>query len=160
VIQGGGGGVDPLHKTQLFTEYLGRFVRTVQKSGSQPLMYVVWRAAKSAEHDAASLAIAKKFNVPVAPAGLAWNELLRRGRFKRLDWDGVHQDAFGAYLVACTVYSTVYNKPAHGAPHTFRHFAVSSEVYDDALREQSITAEDARAIQDAAWNAVQRVKKP
>jgi hypothetical protein len=31
-------------------------------------------------------------------------------------------------------------------------------VSDDALREQTINDEDARALQDAAWWAVQRVK--
>ena len=47
---------------------------------------------------------------------------------------------------------------ATGAPYRFKHLAVSSEVYDDALREQNPNAEDARAIQDAAWKAVQKVK--
>lgn len=92
------------------------------------------------------------------PVGSAWHELIRTGRFKRLDYDTVHPNAFGAYLVACTVYSTIYDKPAHGTPHDFRDFAVSHEVSDDALREQTIDGEDASALQDAAWRAVQRMK--
>jgi hypothetical protein len=94
----------------------------------------------------------------VVPAGSAWHELVRTGRFRRLDWDTVHPDAFGAYLVACSVYSTIYGKPAHGTPHDFRHLAAKHEVYDDALREQTINKEDARALQHAAWRAVQRMK--
>jgi hypothetical protein len=158
VIQGGGGGVGPLHKAELFNDYLGRFAAAVRKSGAQPLFYMVWRIKDPAEHNTAALAAAMRLNMKVVPVGLAWTDLTSRGRFKRLDWDGVHQDAFGAYLVACSVYSTIYNKPAHGAPYRFRHLAVASEVYDDALREQTPTPEDARAIQDAAWKAVQKVK--
>jgi hypothetical protein len=158
LIQGGGGGVGPSRNAALFNDYLGRFDATVRKSGAQPLFYMVWRIENPDQHNADALAAAKRLKMPVVPAGLAWTDLTSRGRFKRLDWDGVHQDAFGAYLVACTVYSTIYNKPAHGAPYNFRHLAIASEVYDDALREQTPTPEDARAIQDAAWKAVQRVR--
>ncbi|HYK03514.1 MAG TPA: hypothetical protein VE974_17285 [Thermoanaerobaculia bacterium] len=158
LIQGGGGGVGPTRNAALFNDYLGRFTAAVRKSGAQPLFYMVWRSESPAAHNAAALESAKRLNMPVVPVGLAWTDLTSRGRFKRLDWDGVHQDAFGAYLVACTVYSFIYNKPAHGAPYQFKHLAVKSEVYDDALREQNPTPEDARAIQDAAWKAVQKVK--
>jgi lysophospholipase L1-like esterase len=160
VIQGGGGGIGPIRNPALFNDYLARFAAAVRKSGAQPLFYMIWRIENPGEHNTASLASAKQLNLPIVPVGLAWTDLTSRGRFKRLDWDGVHPDAFGAYLIACTVYSTIYNKPAHGAPYRFKQFAVSSEVYDDALREQNPNAEDARAIQDAAWSAIQRVKKP
>jgi hypothetical protein len=156
VIQGGGGGVGPLRRTDEFTPYLKAFAEEVRKSGATPVLYMVWSLTKPAEMEKASLDLAKRFGLRVAPVGVAWHELVRLKRFKRLDWDTVHPDAFGAYLVACTVYSTIYNKPAHGAPYEFASFAVSSEVYDDALRQQRITPEDARAIQDAAWWAVRR----
>ncbi|HEX8618869.1 MAG TPA: SGNH/GDSL hydrolase family protein [Thermoanaerobaculia bacterium] len=160
VIQGGGGELGPLRNPPVFHDYFGRLVDAARKSGAEPLMYVVWRAARSAEHDAASLEAATRHKVRPIPVGLAWNALVASERFTRLDWDGVHQDAFGAYLVACSIYSAIYGKPAHGAPHDFEHLALPSEDYDDALRAQTITADDARAIQDAAWNALQKVKKP
>lgn len=158
VIQGGGGGVGPLRRTAEFTPYLESFAEEVRKSGATPVLYMVWSLQRPAEMEKASLELAKQFGLRVAPVGIAWHELVRIKRFKRLDWDTVHPDAFGAYLVACTVYSTIYDKPAHGAPYDFSAFAVKSEVYDDALRLQRLTPEDARAIQDAAWWAVRKVK--
>lgn len=158
IVQGGGGGVGPLHRTGEFTSYLERFTKEIRKSGATPVLYMVWSLQRPAEMEKASLALAKRFDMKIAPVGIAWHELVRLKRFRRLDWDTVHPDAFGAYLVACTVYSTIYGKPAHGAPHDFAHFAVRHEVYDDALREQSINPEDARAIQDAAWWAVRKLR--
>lgn len=158
VVQGAGGGMGPLHKPELFNRYLTLFADEIRKSGATPLFYEVWDLKRPAEHEAASLAAAKRNRMRIVPVGKAWHELLRLGRFKRLDWDTVHPDALGAYLVACTVYSTIYGKSARGTVHDFRYLAISSEVSDDALREQAINDEDARALQDAAWWAVQKVK--
>jgi hypothetical protein len=144
----------PTHNAANFNEYLTRFADEVRKSGGKPLLYMIWRPADPVTHNNAALAAAKRNRMEVVPAGIAWADLLQRGRFKRLDWDNAHPDAFGAYLVACTVYSKIYKKPAHGAPFRFRHLAVKDEFYDAALREQNPTPEDARAIQDAAWRAV------
>ncbi len=157
VLQGGAGAVHPLFNGDEFDRELTRFADEIRRSGAQPLLYLVWRPGVSpAEFEAASRAAARRAKVRVVPAGVAWRDLVERGRFARLDWDGLHPDAFGSYLVACTVYSTLYGKPAHGTPFDLRHLAAADEVSDDALREQRLTAEDARALQDAAWRAVQR----
>jgi hypothetical protein len=158
VVQGGGGGVGPLVNPEPFNRYLTLFADEIRKSGATPLFSEVWPLKRPVEQEAASLAAAKRNRMRVVPVGMAWHELLRLGRFKRLDWDTVHPDARGAYLIACSVYSTIYGKSARGTVHDFRYLAVSSEVADDALREQRINDEDARALQDAAWWAVQRVK--
>lgn len=159
VVQGGGGGVGPLRNADVFNLYLKSFADQIRKSGATPLFYEVWSLKTPAEHEQASVASAKRVGMRLVPVGAAWHELIRTKRFDRLDWDGTHPNAFGAYLVACTVYSTIYGKPAHGAPYRFEQLAVSHEVYDDALREQKPAPEDARAIQDAAWRAVERAKK-
>jgi hypothetical protein len=73
-----------------------------------------------------------------------------------MDLDGTHQDALGAYLIACTVYSTIYDKAARDTPLEFRRFAAIGAEHDAALRKQKITPEQAKMIQDAAWTAVQK----
>lgn len=156
VLQGGAGMANPLQNADAFQRYLNLFANDVRKSGAEPLFYVVWRPELPPHYERAALDSAARAKLQVVPAGLAWLDLLRRRRFERLDIDGLHPDARGAYLVACTVYSTIYGKPAHGTPHDFRSLAARNEVYDAGLRMQTITAEDARALQDAAWNAVQR----
>ena len=154
VIQGGAATSGPTNNAAEFNEYLTRFADEVRKSGAEPLLYQIWRAPDPAAHNSAAIAAARRNKMEIVPVGTAWLDLLGRGRFRKLDWDGVHPDAFAAYLVACTVYSKIYGKPAHGAPFQFPHLAAKSETYDDALREQNPTAEDAKAIQDAAWRAV------
>jgi lysophospholipase L1-like esterase len=155
VLQGGAGAAHPLFNADLFERELRRFADEVRRSGATPLLYLVWRpGVDAAEFEAASLAAAKRAGARVVPAGVAWRELLGSHRFTRLDWDGLHPDAFGSYLVACAVYSTVYGRPAHGAPYDLRHLASSDETSDEALRRQRLTADDARALQDAAWRAV------
>jgi hypothetical protein len=157
VLQGGAGMAHPLRNANDFNRYLGMFAADVRKSGAEPLFYLVWRPEQPPNYERAALDSAKRAQLKVIPAGIAWLDLVRRGRFQRLDIDGLHPDAFGAYLVACSVYSTIYGKPAHGAPRDFRHLAARNELYDEGLRSQTINAEDARALQDAAWAAVQRV---
>lgn len=157
VLQGGAGAVHPLLNGEEFDRELSRFADEIRRSGAEPLLYLVWRPGVSpAQFEAASLAAARRAKLRVVPAGVAWRDLVERGRFARLDWDGLHPDALGSYLVACTVYSMLYGKPAHGVPYDLRHLASPVEVSDDALREQRLSAEDARALQDAAWRAVQR----
>ena len=158
VLQGGAGMANPIHNPDDFQRYLDLFAADVRKSGAVPLFYLVWRPRQPANYEQVALDAARRADLKVVPVGIAWLDLVRRGRFRRLDIDGLHPDAFGAYLVACSVYSTIYGKPAHGTPHDFRHLAARHEVYDDGLRTQTINAEDARALQDAAWTAVQRLR--
>jgi hypothetical protein len=153
VLQGGAGGANPLYNPGPFQQYLELLAEDARKSGAEPLFYLVWRPEQPANYESTALAAAKRAHLRVVPAGIAWFDLIRHGRFPRLDVDGLHPDAFGAYLVACTVYSTIYGKPAHGAPHDFRNLAMRDELYDKALREQTIDADAARALQDAAWRA-------
>jgi hypothetical protein len=158
VLQGGAGMANPLHNAEAFHRYLELFAADVRKSGAEPLFYLVWRTEQPPSYERVAVDAAKRARLRVIPAGIAWLGLIRSGRFQRLDIDGLHPDARGAYLVACSVYSTIYGKPAHGAPRDFRHLAARHELYDDALRTQTIDPEDARALQDAAWAAVQRMK--
>jgi hypothetical protein len=158
VLQGGAGAAHPLFNASEFDRDLARLASEVRRSGATPLFYLVWRPDVPAEFEAASLASARRAGLRVVPAGIAWRELVESRRFARLDWDGLHPDTFGAYLVACTVYSTIYGRAARGAPPDFRPLASADERSDEALRQQSLGAADARALQDAAWKAVQQVR--
>ncbi len=158
VVQGGGGGVGPTNRAAEFNAYLDRFAEQIAKSGAQALYYMPWRENMNQQYIDASIAAAHRTRMRIAPVAIAWDALVKARTFERLDWDGVHQDARGAYLIAVTIYAAIYNKPAHGAPHDFAGFAVKGEVYDDALRAQEITDAQARWIQDAAWVALQKTK--
>jgi hypothetical protein len=141
--RGGSGAHD---QGDLFHKYLGRFAYEARKSGATPLLFMTWYERYPAEQEKFMRAAARRANVGVLPVAVAWKD--------DFNWDGVHPNVAGSYLIACTVYSLIYNKPALGTPFDFRDLAVKNEFYDKPLLEQSLNEEQAKAIQQAAWNAV------
>ena len=131
-----------MDRGEAFHRDLQMFADQARRSGATPVLFMTWYPGNEAFFRAA----AKRANVVLMPVGLAWKQ--------EFDWDGTHPNLFGSYLVACTAYSLIYNKPALGAPFEFRDLAVRNEFYDKPLVEQSLNPETARAIQLAAWNAV------
>ena len=83
VIQGGAGTSGPTNNAEAFNEYLTRFADEVRKSGAQPLLYLIWRAPDPVAHNNAAIAAAKRNQMEIVPVGIAWMDLLKRGRFRR-----------------------------------------------------------------------------
>jgi hypothetical protein len=144
------GGSASRDRGELFHKYLGVFAAEARKSGASPLLFMTWNAGNKAFFKAA----ARRADARLLPVGIAWNAL------ENLDWDGSHPNVAGSYLIACTVYATIYNKPPRDLPFDFRHLAVPNEFYDKALLEQTLNEEQAHTIQQAAWRAVLRAKNP
>ncbi|HEX9981619.1 MAG TPA: hypothetical protein VGF69_00005 [Thermoanaerobaculia bacterium] len=135
-----------------FEKYLQIFADEARRSGATPLLFMSWTAPEKV-----FLTAAKKTNVRVVPIGVAWRALIASGAFKRLDWDGLHPNLYGSYLIACSVYATVYGKSPVGVRHTVpKTLADADEEYDAALVQQTISPEQALQIQRAAWAAVQK----
>ena len=143
------GGRAAMDRGQLFHQYIRMFGDEVRKSGATPLLFQTWYPGNEAFFKAA----ARRANVGLLPVGTAWQNLLSRGQFERLDWDGIHPNVGGSYLIACSLYVAVYGKPPVGVPFEFRHLAEPHEFYDAALLAQSLNEEQAKAIQRAAWRA-------
>lgn len=147
------GGNAPHERGELFHKYLGMFADEIRRSGAQPLLFMTWLRADPARNEKLFFAAAARSRARLVPIGIAWNAL--NGN-PDLDVDEVHPNAAGAYLIACTVYSTIYGKPAPAKTPDLQHLA-SSENYDDSLRGERIPGDVAGRIRSAAWNAVQRV---
>ncbi|HEY8131079.1 MAG TPA: SGNH/GDSL hydrolase family protein [Thermoanaerobaculia bacterium] len=150
------GGSAARDRGELFHKYLGMFAAEARKSGATPVLFMTWNAGSEDFFRSA----ARRANAGLLPVGLAWADLLARGDFSRLDWDGTHPNVAGSYLIASTVYATIYDKFPRDLPFDFRHLATANEFYDKALLEQALNDDQARMIQRAAWRAVQRVKNP
>ena len=133
---------------ELFHKYLGMFADQARESGATPVVFMTWYPHP--ENETLFKSAARRANARLLPVGIAWNTL------QNLDWDGTHPNVAGSYLIACTVYAMVYDKPPLGAPFEFRHLAVKNEFYDRALLEQALNEEQAKRIQQAAWRAVRR----
>ena len=97
--------------------------------------------------------LAKSLGALVAPVGIAWQELAKKG-LDLYDEGGVHPNLGGTYLSACVFYALFTGKSPVGLPHEFDvHFEID-EFYRRGLESEKISAADALAIQRAAWAAV------
>ena len=151
------GGRAPHDRGPLFHEYLGRFADEVRKSGAQPLLYMTWLPERAAENKHLfRTAAARAKKTRLVPVGKAWAELVRGG--SDLEADGVHPNAAGAYLVACTVYSVIYGKPPPPGSMDFRRLA-TSENYDQSLRTEIVGDAHGARIRAEAWRAVQALSR-
>jgi hypothetical protein len=143
------GGRAAMDRGELFHRYLALFADQTRKSGGKPVLFMTWYPGNEAFFRNA----AKRANVSLLAVGSAWQDLLEHGRFSRLDWDGTHPNLAGSYLIACSVYALVYEKPPRGLRTDFRDLGTKTEFYDAPLVEQTLNDEQARAIQAAAWQA-------
>jgi hypothetical protein len=150
------GGRAPHDRGPLFHQYLGMFADEVRKSGAQPLLYMTWLPSDAAENERLFRAAAARAKARLVPVGMAWAELVKDG--PRLDVDGTHPNAAGAYLVACSVFAVVYGKPPPPGSLDFRRLA-SSENYDDSLRSEITGDVHGARIRAAAWRAVSAIRR-
>ncbi|MDQ6801357.1 MAG: SGNH/GDSL hydrolase family protein [Acidobacteriota bacterium] len=122
------GGHAAMDRGERFHEGLRRLSDQVRMSGATPVLFMTWYPGNETFFRNA----ARRAHTLLLPVGSAWK--------KELDADGTHPNIAGSYLIACTVYSFVYDKPA-----------------SDTL---VLSEGQAAAIQKAAWDAVRRAKNP
>ena len=128
----------------LFFQYLRMFADQVRRSGATPVLFMTWYPGNEQFFRSA----AERENVALLPVGRAWK--------REYDWDGVHPNLFGSYLIACSVYAMLYNQPPVGLRFDFRDLADRNEFFDAPLVQQTMNQEQANAIGRAAWRAKNR----
>jgi len=132
-------------------------------------MYQIGKAGKTTEFDAwcqqqnaglvgglngAYLDIAHELEAKVAPVGIAWQKALAADPSVVLHRpDKSHPNPAGTYLAACVFYSTLLDKSPVGLPNELKQG-------DKVL--VSITGDQAKRLQEIAWQSVEKIdtKKP
>jgi len=161
----GGGSVDgesQLSPPTIFHESVRKLVPEIRAAGATPILLMTWaRRAHPAEQEKltdAYLSIAGELDVPVARAGLAWQEARRR--WPDIDLhvaDGSHPNPAGSYLTACVLYEALTGRDAHGAAAVVNgHPYVRREKAVDVTQTvplASLSDELARQLQDVASTA-------
>jgi hypothetical protein len=94
------GGRAAMDRGELFHKYLGMFADEARKSGAKPVLFMTWYPGNENFFRAA----ARRAHTLLLPVGLHWKEEFYA--------DGTHPNVAGSYLIACSVYSMIYNKPA------------------------------------------------
>jgi hypothetical protein len=119
---------------------------------TQPILYMTWGRQKGDWENqkddsyeamqsrliAGYETIAKRLNIPVAPVGVAWRNLVnQQPLINPWSGDGSHPSVAGTYLAACIFYRIFYQKSPVGNPYT-----------------ASLSASEARIIQEIAERTV------
>ena len=138
-----------------FARYGSLLDGEIRKRGAKTVFFLTWanRGRPQGPVTERYRFLAKSLGALVAPVGIAWKELAKKG-LDLYDESGVHPDLGGTYLSACVFYALFTGKSPVGLPHAFDvHFEID-EFYRRGLEGEKIPAEDALAIQRAAWAAV------
>ena len=127
----------------------------IRKRGAKTVFFLTWANRGDPQGPIAEryLALAKELGAMVAPAGLAWQELQKKGR-DLYDGSGVHPNLGGSYLSACVFYALFTGRSPVGLPHRFDVDFEIDEFYRRGLESEKLSASDALEIQRAAWTAV------
>ena len=99
-----------------FFDYGSRFVREVRDTGATPVFYMAWDYERlgwiSMEEIAqAHEELARKLDVEIAPVGPAMKSVeALHPEIEMLGSDKEHQTIAGAYIAACVIYGTVFDR--------------------------------------------------
>lgn len=138
-----------------FLRYGSLLDAEIRKRGAKTVFFLTWanRGRPQGPVTERYRFLAKSRGALVAPVGVAWQELAKRG-LDLYDGSGVHPNLGGTYLSACVFYALFTGKSPVGLPHEFDVDFEIDEFYRRDLESEKIPAADALAIQRAAWAAV------
>lgn len=142
-----------------FARYGALLDAEIKKRGAKTVFFLTWanRGRPQGPVTERYRFLAKSRGALVAPVGIAWQELAKNG-LDLYDGSGVHPNLGGTYLSACVFYALFTGKSPVGLPHEFDVDFEIDEFYRRGLESERISADDALAIQRAAWAAVGKTR--
>ena len=122
----------------------------IQKKGAKTVFFETWAPKGDVKTQSAIseayAKLAKELRAMVAPAGAAWQLVLKKNpKLELYDPDGRHPNAAGSYLAACVLYATLYGKSPLGLVSSVR--TPRRGTAEPMLVE--LSKEDAAAIQQS-----------
>jgi hypothetical protein len=149
-----------------FYPYARRFVAEARKVGAQPLLMLTWARRESPESQPrlthAYMTLARELEVPVIPAGLAWERVRQEHpEVELFHPDGSHPSPAGSYLVAATLYATITRQSPLGLTATISGHP-RRELGVDTSRTVTLAAlrpEQAELLQRTAWASYEALRK-
>lgn len=152
-------------QTGLFFEYAKKFDEEIKNSGAQTVFFMTWSVkSRPKEQEILTYAyssIAKELNAILAPVGLVWDKVRNNSKFDLYDRDESHPSAHGSYLVATTIFSTLFRASPSGLSGNISGYPLSSSG-NPSLEKNSlvnIPREDARQIQTESWKVVDQIQE-
>jgi len=153
---------------RVFRPSADEWAAEIRKAGARPAFYLTWaRKASPEDQDTlthAYMSAARASRALVSPVGIAWRRVQEeRPAIELFEPDGSHPSPSGTYLAACTFYAALFDEDPRGLPETVTGQPVDLETEQVQAGKRAVlaklSAEHARVMQHAAWQAWQEVKK-
>ncbi len=134
----------PVKNAARMSENVRLFDAAIKQAGAKPVLYMTWARQHAPETQQAITdayhAIGKETGAVVVPVGLAWELFVAKHDQPALyDRDQSHPTLAGSYLAACVFLATLWKVKPVGI----------------AAGPSALTADDRRALQQAAWSVCQ-----
>lgn len=141
----------PLKNPRRFHENVRLFDQAIKAAGAKTALYLTWARQNAPETQAAITdaytAIGEELGATIIPAGVAWENFLRKHVSPVLhDKDRSHPTLAGSYLAACVFFAVLFGESPAG---------IASDL-------KGLTQAEAGLLQQTAWaivKPVQRAKK-
>ena len=153
---------------ELFRPYATRWASEVRNAGATPVFYLTWAPRDAPEDqrhlDYAYFHAASESDAVVTPAGWAWS-LVRQHHpeIKLFHERGSHPSPAGTYLVACTLFATVFDQTPVGLPSKIEGHPVNLQTEKAELNETvplvDLPLSEAEILQSSAWTAHQKLNR-
>ncbi len=151
---------------EAFRPVAAHWTAEARVAGAAPVFYLTWpRQAAPGDQAAlnhAYLRAGAENGARVAPAGIAWAEVLKgHPEIGLYGDDGSHPSPAGSYLAACAIYAAIFDREPRGLPARIEGRGVALETGETETggTRPLVDLEPRRAkiLQAAAWSAWRKV---
>jgi len=135
----------PVKNALRFHENVRLFDEVIKASGAKTALYLTWARQTAPETQTAITnaytAIGEELGATIVPAGVAWQNFLRKHKQLVLhDKDQSHPTLAGSYLAACVFFAVLFGENPTG---------IASDL-------KGLTQAEAELLQKTAWATVQK----
>lgn len=152
-------------QTDLFFEYARKFDAEIKKSGAKTVFFMTWSMEEEPNQQGilthAYTSMARELNATLAPVGLVWDQVRKNDQMDLYIYDGSHPTQQGSYLVATTMFATLFDANPEGLSGNISGNRLSSTgaMASESASLVNISANDVKVIQAASWAAAKKMNR-
>lgn len=152
-------------ETSLFFEYARKFEGEIKKSGAKTVFFMTWSTVSHPEEQKilthAYTSMAKELGAKLAPVGLVWDKVRDNDQIDLYAVDGSHPSVAGSYLVATTLFATLFEEsPVNlSGKISGKRLSGSGVPALESSPLAAISSSESKVIQKASWAVVKALNK-
>lgn len=153
------------NKPDTFYEYARKFDAEIKKAGAQTVFFMTWSAKNSPQQQKylthAYMTMAMELDALIAPVGLVWDEERDNEIFDLYKRDGSHPSAYGSYLAATTLFTTIFKTDPTGISGNIDGYRLSSNGQRSKMKQNlvNLSNQEAASIQASTLRVVNSLRK-